>query len=794
MSAIGLDVSGGSSLACIRGADGGVSFIRSAVAQRPASVLFPMLKREPLVAGEAALIAERGLGLPWPPVAQVLPSSWEELEPPAENSRGRVLIASAWHRLAKSTDWQITHWAPPDNLPRLVKPTPADCIAADARSLAARCEGASEQNVVVTIPNQCPEESQQALLDRLPVGSRLIWRAVAAAIQYLSEGPDDEIESLGVIDVGIGSIELSLFSVRKEDVQHETYFAPVRRPRDIHFWQTGALITDQTVPFLGFTPNPTRLRPFINSIVEKIGGLHHVLCCGPAAAAFSEALGSHQIRSRLTMLSNDRVAAGASLFGWRLARKLTTYFDQLPSLQLFTLTEAREPNWLTLIPDEREVRGGEVYEKKFEKTAFIQQGTPRVPFWLRRSGEEGFRKLTTDLPSPAGSDTWTDFTVRAASAGGFANVSMRPSRHQPEIFGRGQAVQLNWQSMERMAAEPGSNWPPGLEIKYGWPACGELYAYESLFKEFVWEAVDLEKELKTGDSLNRLRMLKATVKKTIAPSLIGLDANSDDAAPINQLLAFGSNCPTHFVEARPSGKPKLIPASGPRHDRACAIGIVLWKRLVRSGSASEEVSDLTTILGRMGAYAPADFAEHIASLLSPSSNLSTLFPAGRVLRTPEHGRHLFEAIADRASGGAKLNNSWLRTLVYVLYQRPEILRDVSRTQLLVASRLCFDELARQIANRNPRVAFTNSLRALALVLRCRRYGGTRDFLSPDAPLGPERNLAKAIKRELQTALSMRLNAQKKTLVIRLEEWLDFTAKTDEMPPIAAGDDDETDDE
>lgn len=43
-------------------------------------------------------------------------------------------------------------------------------------------------------------------------------------------------------------------------------------------------------------------------------------------------------------------------------------------------------------------------------------------------------------------------------------------------------------------------------------------------------------------------------------------------------------------------------------------------------------------------------------------------------------------------------------------------------------------------------------------------------------------------------MSMRLNAQKRTLVTRLEEWMDFTATTDEMPLIAASDDDEGDDE
>jgi len=73
----------------------------------------------------------------------------------------------------------------------------------------------------------------------------------------------------------------------------------------------------------------------------------------------------------------------ASLFAWRLARGWPTYLDVLPSLELFTLTEEHEPNWLPLIPKDCEVSGGGGFQQVLERRIFIEKDTNRLASWLQ---------------------------------------------------------------------------------------------------------------------------------------------------------------------------------------------------------------------------------------------------------------------------------------------------------------------------------------------------------------------------------------------------------------------------
>ncbi len=768
---------------------------RSFAPNRPASVLLPLIRSEQTVAGDRALLLERGLGLPWPPLAHA--TAAEMPEPPVENSQGRVLIASAWHRLATATNWQTSKWSPPDGLPKLVKPSPASCIDYECRALAAAHTAPNgDTSIVLAIPNNLPEESQQALLNSLPPGSRLVWRAVAAAMHYLDSMRDQgqEYEQLTVIDVGPSSIERSKFLIRRITAWKNVYSAPVRRAGDLKHWPITSGFFKTAFSPDGFAFDINQLKSVATEVLGEPNGDGNVVFCGPGATAFAVAANvAASPRYGLT-LSQSVIAEGAALFGRRLARKLPTYFDQLPSLELFTLTQTREPRWLSLIRPDHEVQGGDAVQVSFPRTAFITEGTARVPFWLQRSGETGFRKLTTDLPSVAANDTWTDFTVTAASAGGFASVRMKPSKGEPEIFGHNQSVQLNWLSMERVNRKPGQKWP--IEIKHGWPACGKLYAYKAIFSEFLDVSESLERDLASGGArlANCLSNMKASVKKTTAPRFIGITAAADDGAPISQLLAFGTECPAVFVAALPSGATKLTKAENWADNRGQEIAVALWKRLNRTSGREDEEEQLVFILGRMGGYAPDGFADLIAGRLAARSKAALLFPAGRVLRTPAHGISLFRAIARRGAERGRMNNSWLRALVYTTYQQEEILSAVPRGHLIMAFKMCVDELQRLVAERNARMGFINCLRTLALLLRVRRYAATRDFLCLDSCSSEEAKLLNITKRVLRNASDLSLSDQKKSLLKRLREWIDFSSDTDEMPPITADDDDSDDDD
>ena len=795
MRIIGADISGAESLAYICDDTGSTALARSCAPHRPASVLLPLIRSEKVVAGDRALLSERGLGLPWPPLSHATGS--ETPEPPVENSQGRVLIASAWHRLATATDWQASKWSPPDGLPQLTKPAPALCIEHERRALiAAHAAQPVETSFVLAIPNHLPEESQQALLNSLPPGSRLVWRAVAAAMQYLDRMPDQgpQHEQLTVIDVGPSSIERSTFSIRRVAPRKKVFFAPVRRAGDLKHWPIASGFLETAFSPLGFAFDARRLKTIALTVLGELGEDSDVILCGPGATAFAVAATASAGLRNIRTLPHSVIAEGAALFGRRLARGLPTYFDQLPSLELFTLTQTREPRWLTLIPPDHEIQGGISFNVLRPRTAFITEGTARVPFWLQRSGETAFRKLTTDLPSVAAGDTWTDFTVSAASAGGFASVRMKPSSGETDIFGQNRSVQLNWLSMERVDRKPGQKWP--IKIEHGWPACGKLYAYKAIFSEFLDVSQTLENDLAIGGarSANCLASMKAAVKKTTAPRFIGITAAADDGAPISQLLTFGTECPAVFVAALPSRKAKLTAAESWAHDRGQEISDTLWKHLKRTGSHGDQEKQIVYILGRMGGYAPDAFADLIARSLTATSKATLLFPAGRVLRTPGHGSSLFRAIVRRSAQQSRMNNSWLRAMVYAIYQQEEILSAIPRDHLFVAFDACVDELRRLVSEQNARIGFINCVRTLALLLRARRYAATRDFLCIDSCPPAEKELVTITKRILREATYLSLSEQKESLLNRLREWIDFSSDTDEMPPITADDDESSDDE
>jgi len=236
---------------------------------------------------------------------------------------------------------------------------------------------------------------------------------------------------------------------------------------------------------------------------------------------------------------------------------------------------------------------------------------------------------------------------------------------------------------------------------------------------------------------------------------------------------------------------KPMPSKVERVDK---IARLLWQRLkVLNGDPREvptEIKAMVYILGRMGGSAPDAFQNQLAGEIHPVTNAAYLFAAGRVLRTPDHGRRLFATVKEKADFGQMLNNNWLRMLVYVLFQRPDILHDVPREHVVAATSLCLEVFEQQVQQGRVRILFMNSLRALALLLRARRHVQARDFLSPETCPQDEVHLARRFSRVLRQAKSMRLRPRAQTLVERVTEWLDFVASTDEMPPIAPPDDED----
>jgi hypothetical protein len=797
MKFVGLDLGGVNSLACVRDDAGAEAFQGSAHPERPSCVLLPLVRKEKLLAGDEALRNERGSGLQWPPLAMTARDGWSRASPPANG--GRVLIATVWQRLNTGGQWADPQWQPPDGLPALNKPTPAESLTAEARSVLKQthCDAATAQ-AVIAIPNQLPEEAQESLLGRLPAGSRLVWRSVAAAMSWadVNASQINAGKHLAVLDVGLNGVEISEFEFRQQETDGRTFHVPVRRLNRLRFTKTDTLLADNLVPFSLLRPDLSRLDQHLGEISNAIGGQPELLICGPLAEPLLELLQRRFPHLSWSGPAANAVARGSCLFAWRLARGWPTYLDVLASLELFTLTEEHEPNWLALIPTDCEVSGGRDFQQILARRIFIEKDTPRLASWLQRSGEAEFRKLSTDLPMQAARNAWVDLNVSARSAGGFARVRITPSPGQFDVFGARESVLLNWQNMERIPRGPQEKWP--VMLKYGWPACGKLYAHRPIFEDFLLTAEQELTEALEHRMLNQriaaLRMMKLRAAKTIAPHLAGVTGAGGDAAPVNLLVCFGTEAPCAFMDGGYGGRSQISKPLPSEDDRTRKIARLLWQRLkvlnADAHAVSLEVNAVVSILGRMSGYAPDAFQNQLAGEIHPITNAVRLFAAGRVLQTPEHGLRLFETVKEKADFGQVLNNNWLRMLVYVLYQRPDVLKEVPREHVVASASLCLDVFEQQAQQGNVRILFINSLRALALLLRVRRHAQARDFLCPNKCSQDESRLANRFSRVLRQANYMRLPPGPKTLVERVTEWLDFVASTDEMPPIVPPDEDD----
>jgi hypothetical protein len=722
------------------------------------------------------------------------PNGWSDTTPTEQN--GRVMLTTVWEQLNMRGRWLRPQWLPPDSLPGINRPTPAECLAAEIRSVLKRSQcDVGSTHLVLAIPNRLPEESQEELLGRLPTGARLVWRSVAAAMSWASASEDRNSldKPLAVLDAGLHGIEVSVFEFRQQVIDGRIFLVPVRRLNGLHFFETKTLLADSPPPFLQLHPELAQLEPHLNEILNAVGEAERSIC-GPLAKPLAAWLRQRSGTFSWPDPDAKAIARGTGLFAWRLARGWPTFLDVLPSLELFTLTEEHEPNWLQLIPTDCEVSGGCDFQQAIGRRIFIEKGTTRLASWLQRSGESEFRRLSTDLPVQAARNAWMDLNVSARSAGGFARVRITPSPGQFDVFGTGQSVMLNWQSMEHMARGPEEKWPPNM-VKFGWPACEKLYAHRAFFDDFLLTAdqrlTQALEHVPQNQRMEALGILKVRAARTIAPHLAGVTGAGGDAAPVNLLVCFGTEAPCEFVEGTNTGRSQIAKPSQIKDDRAHKIARRLWQRLLalkaNAPGASSEIDAIVFILGRMGGYAPSAFQNKLAGEIHPATNAVRLFAAGRLLQTSAHGQRLFAVIKDKADFGQTLNNNWLRMLVYVLYQRPDVLREVPRDNVLAAASLCVDTFEQQVQQGNIWILFMNSLRALAVLLRARRHAQARDFLCPDKCPQNEVRLVKRVARLLRQASAMRLRSGARTLVERVTEWLDFVASTDEMPPIAPPD-------
>jgi len=735
------------SLACVRDEAGTETFQSHAKKERPSVVLFPLVRKEHLFAGDEALLSERGLGLPWPPLAGAAPAGWSGALPPAD--RGRVLLGTVWERLMAGKQWPDHQWQPPDGLPPMNQPTPADCLDAEAQAVLRRAIGdGNNASVVLAIPNQLPEESQDALLTRLPAGTRLVWSSVATAMAW-GESNGERIRSdtkLAVLDAGLHGVEISVFEFRLHELAKGLFQVPIRRLNRLRAVNTGSLLSDGHAPFGGIHTDTARLENHLSEISDAIGAQSELVICGAFGGTLVSILRRRFPRFAWPACDAQAVARGSALFASRLASGWPTYLDVLPSLELFVTNRYREPEWMSIIPVNLEVAGGQDYVQMFPRIRAIRAGTGKLENWLRRSNESGLRKDTIELARVAKAEVPVDLRVAARSAGGFARLEVSPTDERSDVFGDNRRLLLNWLKMERQEAMP-SGFPSGT--RYGWPDTGELFGHRPAFLDFLRYGLEYCRE---GDVSILAALESVATKPTPVPSLdqpehrTGVESGT---IPLRSLPCFGSGNPCRFFEGGTPSQRELEVL-----DRMSATLLQELNRLQSSRLTFDKRRTrlLIRILGRMGSHSPPAFAKFVTADLKPRMAPNTLFAVGRVFRSSQQAKLFFETVRLKAELGHSLNTPWLRVLDYLLFQRPNILESTAREDLEAAMKLSLASLHSELEAKKFKVKFDLSVRVIARLLRTRRH--YPDFVSLSSEVGSERSLAERIKTTLDDCLKV----------------------------------------
>lgn len=558
---------------------------------------------------------------------------------------------------------------------------------------------------------------------------------------------------------------------------------------------------------------PERTLTELSAEVEK-GALFRptapVLLIGPLAPLIADRL-SPELRRRVRLLPAEAVAQGAALYGWRLARDLPTYLDILPSLHLFVLKgEDQEAGWKEIIPPGFEIAGGQTYNKTVSSAVSIGKGTDTLISILKRGGDTVFRKLTTKLPTVPERDTPLDLIVTASSAGGRAQIEMRPAKHP--VFGPGRTVLLDWGSMKEEKANPKNrDWPTSYEPVYAYPDPGELLAHKEFFDQWIEAASNMVRAWNDGmirfdvflDELSRCAKRQIAVRSVLGDGA----AASDQSAPVASLLTFGTRRPLRYLNTF-SGS-CVCEISMLQDEEAAKLGNSLWD-IYMNVSKRRTQKKLLVILGRMGGYAPSRFVKELEKELNASSGLNHLFAAGRTFLTPESGATFFRRFAEKLvfmPGQVGKTNNWLRTMVYILYQSPDALSLVERPHIREVMDHARRVLLHEHRQENYGTRFHNALRCLALGLRFRRK--VKTFLSPESDNHNENELRGLLEMELkEIENSIRKNPAMYTrrrgeltakagrileLVTLTHQWLTTTATTGILPPVDVTDEGEDDD-
>jgi hypothetical protein len=424
--------------------------------------------------------------------------------------------------------------------------------------------------------------------------------------------------------------------------------------------------------------------------------------------------------------SQPAAVNGAALAAAAIGHGLPCYRETLLPLNLCVrgTNEYDDPTlqWQELVAI-RSVEAGRTWRSPIPVTGLqIEKGQDRLLLPLRRTLHDKPRQVGTELATAATRNEPVRVEAEVKPGQGFARV--RIESITPGVF----ATRLDWRTMEECEE-------PKLELAY-LPHVSRILPDREMFERA---------RLTLEAALRALRQNSPVARERLRDAII----NHLNKWPLahNVELARGHIIPKDFMRhygvIGSDGNLNNLPGSSFVRDLQDAIG----KKFSQLVQRRNTLTDLGKILLRAGGWfylaMPKECFAYLRLRLAAAHraylplSAEELHAIGLAFEAPEDLRRFYPLVVQALRDPSIGPNNWLRAVRNICRFRNHALHPdaISDTDLYQLTKLLFERLQEQAAQRRFALIFRNCLEAIPFLLKRRRYNP--EFLEPTSQLAQE---------------------------------------------------------
>ncbi|MBF0231916.1 MAG: hypothetical protein HQK65_02620 [Desulfamplus sp.] len=462
-------------------------------------------------------------------------------------------------------------------------------------------------------------------------------------------------------------------------------------------------------------------------------------------------------------LKQGQIAQGCLLYGIKKAKKLPTYYDVLPKLDIRVWNkENNSYTWRTIVSTD-EIEGGENYFHKFPQKFYADVNKESIDFILRRDDASECRTLPFSFPVPLSEKIYIELSVSMKPAQGFASVELIPDK--PELFGKRQLF-LDWQKMEPSEC-PSDTFEVddikfnNAKIGYGYPEITILKADFQLILDNEHIFFKYESTLPSSKGyLQLLVQMKNAVKsrKLINYKSYGLiDSNGN----------FPSPQPHHSINTLFS-----------QADYLSLMARVIKKLNQEIDFAYRNINDKNLLIEdliQIGSFffvkAPDKCRQYLRGCLKrENTSVSHIYihSISRCFHSRPEIELFFKTAIERLRQDPDKTNNWILAINKILMFRENAPEALSREDALFLAIFTRDKMKEKLMEKNIRMIFKNAANLFLYLLRWRTVN---KFLQPEIP--DEYCIAEEVKDILTKSLKYTQNKNTQKILDQLVKYIDY---------------------